>query len=135
MKLSIIKVSVIAMFFIISLMLQSFSNFESNSVAKIAWMSLEFDFGSVDQGVPVSHEFAFTNEGDAPLLINDVKASCGCTVPIYPKSPINPGESEIIKVTYNSAKKGVFKKTVKVFSNASTQVYELTISGEVLSKK
>ena len=115
--------------------LQSFAPDNVLASAKMAWMELEYDFGSIEQGSPVSHDFEFTNNGEAPLLINNVKTSCGCTVPKYPKDPIMPGESETIKVTYNAAKVGSFNKKITVMSNADQSSYSLAIAGEVLAKK
>lgn len=115
-------------------MLQSFAPNTNTSSAKIAWMDLKYDFGTIEQGIPVSHEFEFANEGSAPLLISNVKTSCGCTVSKYPEEPIMPGESEKISVVYNSARSGKFTKNVTVMSNADQPSYVLTISGEVSPK-
>ena len=110
---------------------QSFSSNPITKNAKITWVATVFDFGTITKGEPVSHEFEFTNSGDAPLIIMDVKATCGCTVPVYPKEPIAPGESEIIKVTYNAAKPGAFHKKVNVFTNTEEKAFVLNIKGEV----
>ena len=110
----------------------STQSFTAPKNAKISWMAKSFDFGQVTKGEPVSHEFTFTNTGDSPLIIKDVKATCGCTVPAYPKEPIAPGESEIIKVTYNAAKGGAFSKKVTVFTNTEEEAIVLMIKGEVI---
>ena len=81
---------------------------------------------------PVTHEFRFTNSGDAPLVISSVQASCGCTVTDYSKDPIAPGSEGYVKATYNAAKVGVFSKTVTVNANAAESVVQLTIKGEVV---
>ena len=81
------------------------------------------DFGTIaEQGGPVSHEFEFTNTGDAPLMILNATASCGCTRPDFPKKPVKAGKKGKIKVTYLPAgRPGEFEKTVTVKTNAKRQ--------------
>jgi hypothetical protein len=100
------------------------------AVAVFTWDEQSFDFGKVAKGKPVTHQFEFTNTGNAPLLITGVKASCGCTTPEWTKEPIEPGSTGFIKAIYNAANAGVFTKTVTVTSNAGSAVI-LTIKGEV----
>jgi len=103
----------------------------SDSFIKVAWAKESHDFGEIPQGKPVSVEFAFTNTGDAPLLIADVATSCGCTASDYSKEPIAPGASSKIKVTYNAANIGAFTKTITVnFSDAEAKKV-LMIKGTV----
>ena len=73
----------------------------------------------------------FTNVGDAPLVINQAIASCGCTVPSYTKAPIQPGQKGQIKVTYNGEGKfpGHFKKSITVRTNAKTEITRRYIEG------
>jgi hypothetical protein len=75
--------------------------------------------------------FTFTNIGEAPLVINQVVASCGCTSPQYDKKPIAPGQKGSIKVTYDGAGKfpGYFKKSITVRTNATTEMTRLYIEG------
>lgn len=76
---------------------------------------LEHNFGTIKQGESVTFEFKFKNSGKEPLIINTAVGSCGCTVPEYPKEPIKPNGSGIIKVTFNSAgKSGPQDKTVTI---------------------
>ena len=98
------------------------------------------DFGTIaEDGGNVSHEFIFTNTGDAPLMIVKASASCGCTRPTYPKKPVDPGKSAKIKVTYVPAgRPGEFNKTVTVKTNAkgeNQKIVKLKISGVVIPKK
>lgn len=90
------------------------------------------DFGNIPFNKPVSFDFVYKNVGDAPIIINDVKPSCGCSVAEFTKSPTKPGESGKITVTYNAAAKGPFTKqfTVKS-SNSKTPVKTLTVKGNV----
>lgn len=99
--------------------------------ATFAWVQTSFDFGKIKVGIPVTHEFKFTNSGDAPLVITSVQASCGCTVAEYSKEPIPSGGQGFVKATYNAAKAGVFTKTVTINSNTQDGVVLLTIKGEV----
>ncbi len=80
--------------------------------------------------------FRFTNTGTAPLIINQVQATCGCTVPSYPTDPIQPGERGTIEVTYNGKGKmpGRFRKTLTVRSNARRDVIRLTLEGNMTDK-
>lgn len=95
-----------------------------------------FDFGNIrEDGGPVTHEFVFTNNGDAPLVINSARAECGCTKPEYPEKAIAPGKSAVIKVTYNPlGRPGGFTKSVTVRGNGNPGKVSLKIRGTVLPK-
>ena len=93
--------------------------------------SLNHDFGKIKQGVPVMHEFKFTNKGKVPMVITNVAASCGCTTPDWTRDPIAPGGEGFIKATYNAASPGAFNKTVTVTSNVENGSVQLFIKGEV----
>jgi len=134
MKNLIFKIPFITLLIALTILSQSFSFENKAAVAKVTWVESQFDFGSINQGIPVEHYFEFKNDGDSPLLINNVKTSCGCTVSSYPKEPIMPGESDKIKVTYNAARIGNFNKKITVFSNANSNERRLTILGEVIGK-
>ena len=94
----------------------------------------EHNFGSFKESDgPVTCVFKFTNTGKGLLVIHQAIATCGCTVPIYPKEPIKPGESGEIKVTYNGKGKraGEFEKSVTIRTNPKTQIYRLKIKGSM----
>lgn len=94
-----------------------------------------FNFGTIQQGQVVEHSFQFVNSGDEPLVIVDAKGSCGCTVPVWPKDPIQPGETALIEVTFNSAgKRNHQDKVVTLKSNAKGEqaTKRLHIIGEVV---
>ncbi|HZI26306.1 MAG TPA: DUF1573 domain-containing protein [Chryseolinea sp.] len=97
-----------------------------------SWTTTTYDFGKIKLNTPVTHEFRFTNSGNAPLVISSVQASCGCTVTDYSKDPIGPGAEGYVKATYNAAKVGVFAKSVTVKANAEDSIVQLTIKGEVV---
>jgi hypothetical protein len=100
--------------------------------AAFKWTSTTFDFGSIKRNVPVNHKFSFTNNGDTPLVITSVQASCGCTVTEYSKEPIEPGASGFVKATYNAATVGAFNKTVTVNANTEEGTVQLAIKGTVV---
>ncbi|WP_118950188.1 DUF1573 domain-containing protein [Taibaiella helva] len=99
-----------------------------------------YDFGTVKEGEKVVHVFEFKNSGDQPLQILKIDAGCGCTTPEWPKTPIMPGKSSSIKVTFNTAGKvGPAYKDVTIKSNAvlddkSKERYTLILKGSVVAK-
>ncbi|MEQ8423845.1 MAG: DUF1573 domain-containing protein [Cyclobacteriaceae bacterium] len=105
-----------------------------SSMAVFAWDADSHDFGKIKQGVPVTHEFTFTNSGKTPLVITNVQASCGCTTPAWSKDPIPPGGNGFIKATYNAASMGGFNKTVTVMANVDGGFKQLSIKGEVIQE-
>lgn len=95
------------------------------------WESTSHNFGEIEKGVPVEHLFNFTNDGDVPLIISSVKASCGCTVANYTKTPIPHGGKGFVSARYNAVKAGAFSKTVTVMANTGDEAIVLTLKGEV----
>ena len=95
----------------------------------------EHDFGSIKEGEKVTYNFAFTNSGEADLVISNATGSCGCTVPEFPKEPIKPGKSGKIKVSFDSAgKPGQQQKTVTITANTAAGTEKLTIKANVSPK-
>ena len=94
----------------------------------------EVDYGTIDQGSDPYRVFTFSNTGNEPLIIQNAKGSCGCTVPTYPKEPIGPGESGEIKVRYDTKRIGKFTKTVRLTTNETVGTRTLKIKGEVLKQ-
>ena len=90
------------------------------------------DYGDIAYNSDGNRVFKFTNIGKTPLIISQVKGSCGCTVPTKPEEPIMPGEVGEIKVKYATNRVGPFSKTVTITSNASEQKKVLRIKGRVL---
>lgn len=104
----------------------------------IAFTKTVHDFGVFpEDGGPVSCTFEFTNTGDAPLLILNASASCGCTRPDYPKKPVKPGKKDKITVTYNpNGRPGEFSKSVTVRTNVKgKKKVTLKIKGNVTPSK
>mgnify|MGYP005846438385 CR=1 FL=1 len=92
----------------------------------------EHNFGELEEGPKASVDFVFTNTGTKPLILTDVKASCGCTTPDWPKEPIAPGQTSKIKVEYNTqGRPGDFTKSITITSNESDQPKMIYIKGKV----
>ncbi|MDQ3111375.1 MAG: DUF1573 domain-containing protein [Bacteroidota bacterium] len=92
------------------------------------------NFGTVTQGTVVEKEFVFKNSGKTPLLITETNVTCGCTVPDYPKEPIAPGKTGVIKVKFNSAgKMGAQDKTITIVSNNANGQIVLHLKGTIVA--
>lgn len=104
--------------------------------AEIKFEKPSHNFGSFPETEKVTCTFKFTNTGDNLLVIHQAIASCGCTVPQYPKQPIKPGESGEIKVTYDGSGKfpGHFKKSITLRTNAKQEIVRLYIEGDMVGK-
>ena len=105
---------------------------QEKKVAKIEFKTTVIDYGTIEKGADGVRTFEFTNTGDAPLIISNVKSSCGCTVPKKPEGPVMPGESDIIEVKYNTNLVRPIRKTITVTSNAETPTVALKIKGLVV---
>lgn len=103
------------------------------NAAKIIFKEESYNFTEVPEGPQVTHEFKFTNTGKEPLILTNVRASCGCTTPSWPKEPILPGKDGAILVTYNTqGRPGAFNKSITITSNADTPDKIIYIKGEVV---
>ena len=106
---------------------------QTTKVSDVAKFNEEkHDFGKIKQNVPAIFFFEITNNSAKPLVIESASASCGCTVPEYPKEPIVPGKTAKIKVQYNAANVGVFTKEVYIKLAGIEERKTLNISGEVV---
>jgi len=91
-----------------------------------------FDFGTVTEGEKVSHTYKFTNAGDEPLILQNAKGSCGCTVPQWPREPIAPGASGEITVEFNSkGKAGDRNQKVTITANTNPAQSFIYLKGKV----
>lgn len=99
---------------------------------QIEFASTAIDYGEIERNADGVREFSFTNTGDVPLLISSARGSCGCTVPSFPREPIEPGASNVIKVKYDTNRIGAFTKYVTLTTNAlENPTIRLTIRGVV----
>ena len=101
----------------------------------IVFNKFEHDYGTIERGGDGNCEFIFVNKGHSPLVLNNVRASCGCTVPKWPREPIPPGSQGVISVKYNPRISGAFNKSIIVNSNAENSTVRLFIKGKVVRKK
>jgi len=99
--------------------------------AAIEFETTQHDFGTIPQGGNGTIEFVFRNTGREPLILKNVRSSCGCTVPQWPREPVNRGEKGVIKVSYNTRITGNFSKSISVYSNAGNAPVVLKIRGKV----
>lgn len=112
--------------------LMSYAVQAQDKVAKIEFTQETIDYGEINKGADGVRVFEFTNTGNIPLIISDVKSSCGCTVPEKPDAPIAPGATGSIKVKYDTRRVGPIRKTITVYSNADEPVKAIKIKGTIL---
>ena len=93
------------------------------------------DYGDIAEKSNGSYTFLFRNISDKPLIINRVRSNCGCTVPSWPREPIEPGDNGEITVRYNTELTGSFNKSIYVYSSASNSPVKLQIKGKVIPNK
>lgn len=89
------------------------------------------NYGSITQGSEGKRLFEFTNIGDAPLIIKNIKSTCGCTIPKKPEKPIMPGEKGKIEISYDTKRLGGFSKAITIYSNAKSERKMLKIKGYI----
>lgn len=108
---------------------------DPSTLGQFRFEEMEYNFGTIDEGKVIEKIFKFTNEGQAPLVISNITASCGCTSPDWTKTPVKPGEEGFVKVIFNStAKTGAQAPTVTIQANTSPNVTRLSMRGNVNPK-
>jgi len=112
---------------------QTIDEVDTADFAQIAFQETSFSFGELRQGEKIEHTFTFKNIGNAPLVLNNVLSTCGCTVPKWSKEPIPYDSTGTIKVIFDSKLKiGRQNKVVTVRSNSKEGDFRLRLSGMVL---
>jgi hypothetical protein len=105
------------------------------NIAKMTFENTRYDFGTIEEGEIVTHIYKFTNTGKVPLVISDARSTCGCTVPNWPKDPIQPGDDGEISVKFDSkGKKDEQKKAITITANTYPNQTFLQIKGMVIPK-
>jgi len=105
---------------------------DSRAKTNVKFAEISHNYGSIKQDTKNTKIFKFTNTGNEPLIIEDAKGSCGCTVPQYPKEPIKPGETGEIEVVYSPGKQqGAQTKTITITANTNPITTTLNISANV----
>ncbi len=94
--------------------------------------SMTVDFGTIEHNGEPLRVLKFTNTGTEPLVIKNARGSCGCTVPIWPKEPIIPGEDSKIEVRYATNRVGNINKTIKITTNEGGDPHVVKVIGKVL---
>lgn len=106
------------------------------NVAKFEFEALGYNFGEVEEGEIVTHTYRFRNVGKVPMVISDARSTCGCTIPDWPKEPIEPGASGQISVRFNTkGKTNAQRKPIYITANTYPVRSELYLEGFVKSEK
>lgn len=107
----------------------------AKGAAKIEFDKTVFDFGKVNEGEIVETTFLMKNVGKVDLVVTDAQSTCGCTVPVWPKKPVKPGETAEVKVKFNtSGKPNQQSKTVNLYTNSEKVIEYITVKGFVNKK-
>jgi len=107
---------------------------DNPNAPEITFDKLVHDYGTIEQHADGNGEFTFTNNGKEPLILSNVRSSWGCTIPAWPRQPVLPGQSDVIKVKYDTKKVGTINKSIHVYSNAKTSPVTLKVKGKILAK-
>jgi hypothetical protein len=103
--------------------------------AEIVFKHMVIDYGTIVKNSDGVRSFEFTNTGDEPLEIFDVKSTIGCTIVSKPTAPIKPGVAGELIVKYDTSKVHPFRKTITVISNANKSIIVLKIKGSVVASE
>ena len=106
---------------------------EKTPASLVKFKEITYDFGKIKQGVPVTHDFVFSNVSDKQVIVESANASCGCTTPKWPEQPVAKGKTEKITAGFNAQAVGPFNKSIYVKLAGVEQPMEIKISGEVLT--
>ncbi len=106
---------------------------ETRNGPMISFETSKYNFGEVNQGEKVNYDFLYINTGSEPLVISDVKTTCGCTAPNWSKEALAVGDTARLKVVFSSVgKRGMQNKVITVYSNAGNNPARVTLTGSVL---
>ncbi len=94
-----------------------------------------YDYGTIYERSHGNVNFVYTNTGKEPLILSRVRSSCGCTIPKWSRQPLMPGESDTIKVHYDTKRIGSFHKSITITSNATKPSVVLKIKGKVIREE
>ncbi len=114
------------------LVFAGFSTMTAQTAPKFQFKTEVIDFGEIAKGSDGLRKFEFKNVGNAPLVIENVYSSCGCTIPSWSKAPIPPGGTGEIEVKYDTKIVGPIRRTISITSNADEPTKAVKIKGKVL---
>ena len=106
-------------------------NPDTNTTMGYSYTKPLIDMGKLEFNEKAEYGFEFNNSGSIPLIVYNVKSSCGCIVLNWPKNPVKPNKSGKINITYDTSHSGMFNKTIKIFYNGSNSPVEIRVTGEV----
>jgi len=109
------------------------TDIQNPNAGVLSFETEEIDYGTIKQDADGVRIFKFTNTGKDPVVITQVKTSCGCTVPTYSREPVLAGASGEIQIKYDTKRIGKFTKTITILSNASEANKVIRIKGEILN--
>ncbi len=118
---------------LLTCVLATFAVAQQKADAVVKFAETKHDFGKIKQGTPVTYDFAFTNDGTKPVVIESATASCGCTTPTWPKAPVAKSKKDKVSAGFNAAAAGTFEKSIQVKVSGYDLPIELKITGEVLN--
>ncbi|MDD3878181.1 MAG: DUF1573 domain-containing protein [Bacteroidales bacterium] len=107
---------------------------QSSEGAVIYVRSVVYDYGTIMKNDDGTGKIVFSNTGNAPLIISNVRTSCGCTVPTWPREPILPGDSSYIEVKYDTRRIGQINRQITINSNASQPNLNIRLRGNVVAE-
>ncbi len=108
---------------------------DNANLTSIEWIDTPVkDLGKLKKDQTIEITWRFRNNGDKPLVIENVTAGCGCTIPEKPQQPFAPGEEGLIKASFNGAGSGAISKSVTVTANTSPNIHNLTFTGDIKEK-
>lgn len=131
-KFNTLIIGIFALFIMANINIPSVEN--NSTKPHIKFNNTKYNYGQMYQNANGKHAFIFKNTGKEPLIIQNVRSSCGCTIAKRPNAPILPGDSAEIGVKYDTRRIGVFHKNITVSSNADNGSVVLHIRGEVKQK-
>jgi Protein of unknown function (DUF1573) len=133
MHMKSIFLAVTVTLFSFSAIAQVAVNAKKKAEEVVKFKEVKHSFGKIKQGVPVTHNFEFSNISETPVIIENASATCGCTTPVWPQQPIMQTKNDKITAGFNAASPGPFDKTIFVKVKGIDYPLELKITGEVLS--
>jgi len=128
------SIKIVLFFFLLTCLGLSAQKTNTKHGPEIVFENTRYDYGEILVGSPGRCEFKFRNNGELPLVLTNVQASCGCTVPQWSKEPVQAGKTGVIKIKYNTRIPGTFLKTITVSSTAKNSMVILSIKGKVTLK-
>lgn len=127
--------AVVLLFASMSLQAQETPTVKNPNAPVISFDKTSHDYGTIYEKANGNVNFIYTNKGKEPLIISHVKSSCGCTIPKWSRQPLMPGETDTIKVHYDTKRIGTFHKSITITSNATTPTVILKIKGKVIREE